>query len=205
MKDQDLLFEYAGTPLDQLPEAVQQRLQEDPALREELQSQARISQVMGLKRYEKPEPAVAGRVRENIRHQIRNMQPGRGILVEFPPMPDWMRMAAAVMLMLGLSVMTHREMLEPASEEGGTGPIELADTLPPANEMLRPPAYLLHTEDPFVTTVEFPVGSEFGTVPFTLPDDLDEDLESMLLREALRDPYRTGRSPLAPVLFQPMP
>jgi hypothetical protein len=137
------------------------------------------------------------RVRERIRADIRAGKPSAAPLLHFDAMPDWMRMAAAVVFMLGLSVLTHREMLrEPVEAPGQVPPEALVQEYPAMPEPVKPPAYLLHNEDPFFTRVEF---ADSSPSPFVLPSGLDPDLEAALMRNSLQETNRLDRLNTLPV------
>ena len=197
MNDIDWLHEAAGTPLDELPEEVKAKLDQDAELREALRAQADVARWMGLKRYEQPDSGLEARVRERVRAGIRNGQGRSRPMISFDAMPDWVRMAAAVVFMLGLSVLTHREMLR--APESGSG-VDPAATLTradlPRAEPIGPPGYLLNTENPFVTQVWMPVNERES---FKLPAGLDPDVEAGLLGDSLFQTNRSERVDLLPV------
>ncbi|WFB35142.1 hypothetical protein P3T73_13330 [Kiritimatiellota bacterium B12222] len=111
MNKKQLLYTYAGTPVDALPEEARALLEKDSALRESFEAQARMASLLKLKTYETPDEAMEGRVLHRVSVRIQN-----GEHLRREPMleglPDWARMVAVVVVMLGLSVFTHREMMD---------------------------------------------------------------------------------------------
>jgi len=198
MTSKQILRTYAGTPPEELPEEVRARLESDSALRDELYAQARTARLMGLKRYETPDPAMPGRIRHRLNVRIENGDTSVDPVWRFDAMPEWARMLAVVIVMLGLSVMTHREMLD--NETGPAGepaPVEATGFALDGGGVGEP---VFEHMDPFTTYVSFPGEGE------------NEDVLNEVFNPRLRDPYlelglpstnRTERTGLLPV-FQPL-
>jgi len=180
MKTSSILMEFAGLPLDALPKEIQKRVEEDPALKAELERQAEVAGLLQLKTYERPADAMFGRVRHRTRIRLENQVPPR----EEPlmdRMPAWARMVAVVAVMAAVSVLTHREMLRAPVDADPTlaVPAEAAPTEAPEFQQW------FHS-DPFTTYVLNPspgsVGSGFGG----LTRQLEADFEAMGLEETNR-------------------
>jgi len=119
MNDKKHLFLYAGTPLDELPGDLRERMESNPKLKDELRSQAEIAALLKLKNYEMPDPAMEGRIQHRIETRIKQFppqSPARSIGL----LPDWARMVAVVVVMFSLSLITHREMMDVSAPESET-------------------------------------------------------------------------------------
>ncbi len=111
--NEETLIQYAGTPLDSIPEALQEQLKNDPQLKEAFEQQLLVKELMGLKQYETPDPRLPERLCRSVRLSISDHKT-LGQRLSFQNahlLPAWVRMTAVVVIMLGLSVLTHREML----------------------------------------------------------------------------------------------
>ena len=112
--NEETLIEYAGKPLDSLPEAFREQLAADAQLQKAFEDQVYVKTLLSFKRYEEPEPGMSQRVSRNLRLSLYKHKPPLGQRLAFHnshTLPAWVRMAAVVVIMLGLSVLTHREML----------------------------------------------------------------------------------------------
>jgi len=116
MKPSDDLLNYAGTPLDQLPEELREAIENDSELKAEFEQQAVVAGMIALKRYEQPDDAMFGRVQYRVQTRLKNEMSSRP-QPYLDRLPAWARMVAVVVVMLGLSVLTHREMLRAPSED----------------------------------------------------------------------------------------
>lgn len=194
MKPSQILLEYAGLPLDALPDSVQERLEKQPVLKAEFQQQAEVADLLQLKNYECPDEAMFGRVHHRVQIRLKHQAEARPVPV-MDRLPTWVRMAAVVVVMLGLSVITHREMLR-APEEMQTGMAASLDT--PAS-MIPEPAFDSGF-DPFTTYVFAPsFGSE--DPPMGLTRELEADFEFLGLQET----NRLETTSLLPVLLPASP
>lgn len=115
MKPTRTLKEIAGMSWDDLPEEVRKNLEKNPALKAEFDEQAAVAALIGLKRYETPDGEMFGRVHYRTRIQLQNTRARATTSVGWQ-IPGWARAAAVVLFMLGLSVLTHREMLRTEEE-----------------------------------------------------------------------------------------
>ena len=116
MKIPSSYLEYAGQPVEELPPEVIEFLQAHPDMLAEFEQQAEMAGLMRLKNYEVPEEAMFGRVHHRVQVRLVN-QPSARVPDLLFGLPSWARMVAVVIFMLGLSVITHREMLrQPAAE-----------------------------------------------------------------------------------------
>lgn len=117
--NEETLIQFAGKPLESMPVEIQEQLASDPQLKQALEEQRFVSQLMSLKQYETPDARMSERVRRNVRISISKNMPlaQRMSLKNAHLLPAWARMAAVVVIMLGLSVLTHREMLRYESAE----------------------------------------------------------------------------------------
>jgi hypothetical protein len=207
MNDQELIETYAGQPVESLPAEVREKVEADPTLLSEFHEQARIAALMGLKRFEIPNPDRMQEIRAAISDQVAGVQPRKNPMLYLDEMPNWMRMAAAVVVMLGLSVLTHREMLKSPSEDlvstliteaGGAGSpegIALQDN--------APPAYLLNNQDPFTSVVSFPGSKQQNVFNFT--PELSQQIQESFLQRSLMETNQVYHSPLMPVRFDLRP
>lgn len=190
--DKSILINYGGKPLEALPPELRRRVESRPRLLEAFQAQARVASMMALKRHEQPEEALSGRLSYALVTRIRNHdfplpdQPG---LV----LPEWARMVAVVVFMLGLSVFTHREML--SSESSGPVPLaSTASTEAPTLVNLENDSYFIHHNDPFLSHVS--LASERVT-PF--PEHVNRQIRDSFDYLTLMQTNRTERLPLLPV------
>jgi len=188
------ILEVAGTPVSEWPEELRKNVEENPELLQVLEQQERIASLMALKRYEKPNPAAQEQIRSRIQERIRKGEARTSPLLDIDALPDWVRMAAAVVVMLGLSVWTHREMMN-----GGTGSVEnLAGQAIPGN-----------ASGGFSSPASLGNGAGFGDMPlvessFQLPSSGDEYLSGGIVFRN-QDPFTTLVSqpdPEVPLLFQ---
>jgi hypothetical protein len=111
--NEETLIQYAGEPFEAIPEGLQEQLKHDPQLKQAFEQQQFVKQLMGLKRYESPDPRLSERLCRAVRLSAADHKP-LGQRLSFQNthlLPAWVRMAAVVVVMLGLSVLTHREML----------------------------------------------------------------------------------------------
>jgi hypothetical protein len=129
MKPTRILKEIAGMSPDELPEDIRAQLEKNPALKAEVEEQAKVAALIGLKRYETPDEEMFGRVHYRTMIQLRNAQAQAPSPFGWQ-IPGWARAAAVVMFMLGLSVLTHREMLR---TQEGEAPVAVS-TVPEASE-----------------------------------------------------------------------
>ncbi len=154
MTDRQILLTYAGRPLEALPEDILRRVERRPRLRAALEQQARVAACVSLKRFEVRDPAAEGRLSHRLLVRIR----AGDIPWEAPSLfvlPEWARMLAVVLVMLGLSLLIHREMLV----GGGAPPdLPLVHSASPHLEVSpladAPNPMVLHHLDPFTTFVE---------------------------------------------------
>ena len=188
------LLEHAGLPLDALPEDVVALLEANPALKQEFEQQARMMDLMQLKNYEQPEEAMFGRVQHRVTLRLQNGQvPASEPLMG--PLPAWARMVAVVAVMVGLSVLTHREMLRAPEESGG----QLAEALDPSAPW-SPEVSFEVSSDPFAPFVFSPTGSPGDASSFVgLTEKLEEDFELLGLGET----NRLDNTSLLPVRLTP--
>ncbi|GEM_PF-1273794 len=105
------LLDVAGTPVSEWPEELQRQVEGNPELLRVMNEQAQMASLMALKRYEAQGEDARGRLRSRIEERIRNGEARTPPMLDIDALPDWVRMAAAVIVMLGLSVWTHREMM----------------------------------------------------------------------------------------------
>lgn len=221
MNEPTWMQEYAGLPLEEWPEELKSRVEANPEWREAVRLQAETARWIGMKRYELPDPAMEGRVRHRVGIRIRHGASAPRPLVFLDNLPDWARMTAAVVAMLGLSVMTHREMLsngEESSAEGVAQAMAGAENPAPAEERTfstleawdpaeatRPPAYLLNHEDPFVTTVRFPKGTDTSDFLFSPSTGLVEEWSASRSVLPVLQTNRAERARTQPVGFSAGP
>lgn len=128
MNDESLI-QYAGQPLESIPDELQETVRQDPQLKQAFEQQRLVKELMSLKRYEMPDSRLAERLCRSVHLAAADQIPlaRRLSLQNAHMLPAWVRMAAVVVVMLGLSVLTHREMLRN----------ELADALDLAREAER--------------------------------------------------------------------
>lgn len=193
MKSDTLLKLHAGTPLDKLPDDVIHRLETDSDLREKFEQQAQVAHMMSLKNYEVPDEAMFGRVHYRahlqIQHQLHAPKQSR-----FTLWPTWARVTAVIMFMLGLSVLTHREMLRTENEE-------TVVTAPPPEAIETLPPLLLEDADPFQPFTFDPARIGMDEVPSVLSRKLEADFKALGLTESTSlEPMNT-----LPVRFQAAP
>lgn len=204
MNTKQILMSQAGTPFEELPKEYQERLEADPQKLQEFQEQARVATLMGLKNYEQADPAMEGRVLHRVGIRIRN---GEHLRREsrFEALPDWARMVAVVLVMLGLSMLTHREMME-------STPPESAST-----ESTNDRQVLANAKDvvplPDLSTPVTPLSSEsFNPVfvtydsqetPNIMTPEFSSQLESSILELGLDLTNRTQNVNTIPVVFRP--
>lgn len=180
--DETLISQYAGCSLEELPEDVRTRIEADPQTLDVFLSQHQIARLLVFKRYEVPDPALEGRVVYKVSTRIRNGEVSRSLSLPWRGMvfPEWARMLAVVVVMLVLSVWTHREMLHSNEREmnGDPGIALLEAGYPPSpvtrGETLQM-ASLVH-EDAFTTRVpQFHVSLE----PLRFPSEFANLGDSM--------------------------
>lgn len=197
MNKKEILFTHAGKSLDSLPQELQDQLKQDSRLRGELIQQARVASLLRLKQYEVPDEAMEGRVLHRVGVRIRNGE-HLSTARELEFIPGWARMVAVVVVMLGLSVLTHREMLQ----NNLVGDLQSAglqeDPLPAVNSL--PVPRQLH--DPFS-----PVYVVFDNqeTPNLLTPEFAEQLEISFAELGLDVTNRVEASAFAPVSFAPAP
>jgi hypothetical protein len=194
MKPSHVLKEYAGRPLDDLPEELQDLLSRKPELKKEFEDQAAMADLMALKRYEQPEEAMFGRVHHRAHIQILNAQAtaSRPLLTQ---LPGWARVTAVMVFMLGLSVLTHREMLR--TEEGDLPVAVSTEPDPAASEV----PFFTMGEDPFSPYVINPSFLDSEEFPVGLTRSLEEDFEALGLLQTNLQTNRLEKAPLLPVRF----
>jgi len=178
MKPTSLLKHYAGTPIEELPPEIAEQVKSDSALLAEMEQQAEMASLMGLKRYETPDEAVFGRVQYRTMLQIKNQASARPEPFFFQ-LPGWARVTAVLAFMLGLSVLTHREMLRTEEEEAlASAPVE------PVVEPTFP--VFIRGSDPFAPyTLETPL-FESDVFSSALTQQLESDFEALGLTETNR-------------------
>ncbi|MGA0368358.1 MAG: hypothetical protein ACO3N7_02785 [Kiritimatiellia bacterium] len=195
MNKKQLLFSKAGTPLDELPIELRSRIESDPDLLKEFEAQARVASLMRLKNYELQDPAMEGRMLHRVRTKILN---GEHLRQEprLEIFPDWARMVAVVLVMLGMSFLTHREMLDdPLAAEDP----QMAATVLDAPIPTPSPVKLTHYE-PFS-----PVYITFDDqeTPNLMTPEFSRQLESSLMELGLDLTNRSDSATLKPVLYRP--
>lgn len=122
MTEDAIPMQYWGCALEDVPEEIQARLRADPEVLAAFEAQHQVAVLMGLKRYETPDPALEGRLSHRVGLRIENLPPPHKEHVwKHWVVPEWARMVAVVSVMLGLSVLVHREMLMNETE------LEVAD------------------------------------------------------------------------------
>lgn len=138
MNKKKILLAYAGTPVADLPESVKALVESDPALLKSFEEQARCAALLKLKQYEIQDPAMEGRMLHRVGVRIRN---GEHLRREstLDALPDWARMVAVVVVMLALSLLTHREMLEHEQVTEGVQSASAGDVSPVSAESLADP------------------------------------------------------------------
>lgn len=176
MNQKHILLEHAGTPIDALPEEVKAKVIAHPKLRAALEQQADMARLMKLKNYETPDERMFDRVHHRV--QIRVKHPASTVPEPYlDQLPSWARMVAVVVVMLGLSVLTHREMLRSPDEvEPGFAAPEA-----PAPQPFTP--LFFQDSDPFVTYVFAPSLKPFDAAPVILTRQLEADFQSLGLME----------------------
>lgn len=191
MNKKQILLEHAGTPVADLPEAIKRVVESDPALQQTFHDQARCAALLHLKSYETQDPAMEGRILHRVGLRIRN---GEHLRREstFDALPDWARMVAVVVVMLGLSLMTHREMLEQNEMQEG---IETAAAIQPIPVSHQP------LSDPFG-----PVYVQFDDqqTPNLMTPEFTRSLESSILELGLDLSNRQENVNFMPVSFSPL-
>jgi len=178
MNADDVLMMYAGQPLESLPRELQEVLQADPNALASFEMQARIAGLMALKRGEIPDPALEGRLIHRVGTRIRN----HADLAEsrrkfFVAPPAWARMVAVITVMLGLSILTHREMLRSELPDAEADIPQLAVTAGRdlSAEPAPVPVQSLRHVDAFTTLM--PQDFNFSQFDFGMQGLLSESLE----------------------------
>lgn len=197
-KTKDILMTYAGTPVDRLPEEIRSRVQDLPGLRAELDAQAEVAGLMKLKIHEIPDAALEGRVRHRVGIRIRNGEHLR-TTSRLEAFPDWARMLAVVVVMFGLSLLTHREMLEDpqvATDMQASAQAEIVAPIPTDSGGM----YLINP-DSFSTWVLNPDPAEGG---WDLTPERRLKIEESLLELGLTETNRVQQVNTLPVMF-PVP
>jgi hypothetical protein len=117
--NEETLIQYAGDPVESIPTGLREQLLADPQLKKAFEDQLQIKSLIALKRFEEPDPRLSERVRRSVRVSISEHTPLRQrlSLQNAHLLPSWVRMTAVVVIMLGLSVLTHQEMLRNQSAE----------------------------------------------------------------------------------------
>ncbi|MDF3127884.1 hypothetical protein P0Y35_01615 [Kiritimatiellaeota bacterium B1221] len=198
MNTREILMSQAGVPLNELPEKLRNQIESNPELLQSFQDQARVASLMKLKNYEQPAPEMEGRVLYQVGIRIRNGEHLRGSS-RIDMFPDWARMVAVVMVMLGLSIFTHREMLQ--NNQTGN-PVQAAAA---AYEAVIPPDVELETpqlSDPF-SPVYVILDSE--DTPGLLTPEFSRELETSFAELGLDLTNRVENSSLLPVSYFPAP
>lgn len=191
MTPKSILRTYGGQALASVPENIRRRIESRPRLREDFEAQARVAALLSLKRYETPDPALEGRLSHRVELRIRNRDfPLEDVRDEF--LPEWARMVAVVVFMLGLSVFTHREMLSSDSPPplASDNLLSNSSDFPPFAEGGLPPRY----EDPFSTLVS----SSPRDLPF-FSDSLNQQVRESFDIRPLLETNRHDRLTLLPV------
>lgn len=191
-----ILLMYAGTPVDQLPEEIRSRVEENPGLRAQLDAQAEMAGMMKLKTHELPDAALEGRVRHRVGIRIRNGEHLR-TASKLDAFPDWARMVAVVVVMFGLSLLTHREMLEDPQVETDLQAAAQAEVVEPIPTDSGEP--YLYNPDSFSTLVLNPDPAE--TV-WDLTPERRLKIEESLLELGLTETNRVQQVNTLPVMFQ---
>lgn len=191
-----ILLTYAGTPVDQLPEEIRSRVEENPELRAQLDAQAEVAGLLKFKTHEIPDAALEGRVRHRVGIRIRNGEHLR-TSSKLEVVPDWARMVAVVVVMFGLSLLTHREMLTDPQVETDLQAAAQAEIVEPIPTDTGGP-YLFH-QDSFSTLVlnPQPAGDLWDLTP-----DRRLRIEESLLELGLTETDRVQQLNTLPVLFQ---
>lgn len=224
------LLEYAGTPLSQWPDDLRQQVEANPELLRMMEEQARMASLMSLKRYEQPSPAASTTIRDRIQDRIQNGEAHPTPKLDFDALTDWVRMAAALVVMLGLSVLTHWEMIqngdpsvdvvigEPLDRSsqntlvgfapGATGTPGITTwSEPEFQPLLGTPTLgsggVMQGQDPFQT---FVVAGENEVPPlFQFSPDLARQIEASFEERSLLETNRVSETPLVPVRTNPAP
>lgn len=195
MNKKQLLFSKAGTPLEALSPELRSRIESDPDLLKEFEAQARIASLMRLKNYEMQDPAMEGRTLHRVRTKILN---GEHLRSEprLEIFPDWARMVAVVLVMLGMSFLTHREMLDDPS---------VADDPQMAASVLNNPIPTPSPVKPSHYGPFSPVYITFddGETPNLMTPEFSRQLESSILELGLDLTNRSESATLKPVLYRP--
>ncbi len=198
MKTKEILMSQAGIPLNELPEKLRKQIESNPAMLQSFQDQARIASLMKLKNYEHPAPEMEGRVLYQVGIRIRNGEHLRGSS-RMDMFPDWARMVAVVMVMLGLSVFTHREMLQ--NSDPGTPAFTTAAgqaAVIPLEEDLEAP----RLSDPFSPVYVTFDGDES---PNLLTPEFSRQLETSFAELGLDLTNRVENVSFLPVSYFPAP
>lgn len=190
MNKKQILLRHAGTPVAELPDAVRAVVEADAALLQVFHEQALTASLLKLKNYETPDPAMEGRTLYRVGLRIQN---GEHLYREpfLDSLPDWARMMAVVLVMLALSVITHREML---TNPEGTDPV-LSAAAPDA-----PPVYVQPLTDPF-GPIYVTFDSQQDTSHLLTPE-FTRELEASMLELGLNLTNRQENLSLLPVLFK---
>jgi hypothetical protein len=195
-KTKNILLMYAGTPVDRLPEEIRSQVEGDPGLRAQLDAQAEMADLMKLKSYERPDAALEGRVRHRVGVRLRNgdhlRSPSR-----LDALPDWARMVAVVVVMFGLSLLTHREMLEDPEMETDLQTAAQAEPLSPVSTSTHTEPYIFH-EDSFSSVV---LNLNPDNTPWELTHDRRLKIEESLLELGLTEPERNPNTDWLPVML----
>jgi hypothetical protein len=191
MNKKQILLEHAGTPVADLPEAVKRVVESDPALQQTFHDQARCAAMLHLKNYETQDQAMEGRILHRVGVRIRN---GEHLRREstFDALPDWARMVAVVVVMLGLSLMTHREMLENNELEEGPQTAAVIAPVPVSHQSLT---------DPFGPVY---VTFDEQETPNLLTPEFTRSLETSILELGLDLSNRQENVTFLPVSYLPL-
>ena len=160
MTEDQTLMKYYGRPLADVPVEIREKIEADPDLLSSFETQCQISRLVALKRYETPDPALEDRLCHRVGIRIRNQpSPVKEPFWAHWVLPEWARMVAVVVIMLGLSVLVHREMLINDAMEEELGGLQTSETgvdlpmagTPDADPMRSVQFSELRHEDAFTT------------------------------------------------------
>lgn len=195
MKKKQILLSYAGKPLEKLPAEIRLIVESDPDLAQKFRDQARIASLMQLKTYEQPDPALEGRVLYTVGVRIRNGEHLRASSrLDF--FPDWARMVTVVIVMLGLSILTHREMLQNPVDQPNE--VETAANINNVMPVMGSNSGLKAMNDPFSPIM---VSFDTDTSPSVLTPEFSKELESSYLKLGLDHTNRIDNLNLIPVSY----
>jgi len=152
MNAKQILLQYGGEDLESLPDGLRAVVEADADLRSAFLAQREVARLIALKRYETPDPAMAGRVSHRVLLRIQSGDlPAEDVAFAFP---SWARVCAASALVAAFSVFSVRELMRQSPVEPVAADPVLADL--PAEEPLTPSLRFRHL-DPFTTVPTGPV------------------------------------------------